>query len=163
VPTDPNTTTTTLLPNLLPAEKLLPAPEPAPGTPPSSILPLPTAPPSRRTTTYKPPPVPPSTPARATTTKKTKSAPAAAAPAAAPVESELGEGDPGYAVDLPFAAQEAAVPTGDDTMELGIEASAHDQVGSLASVAAGLILFVLFGIALWLRSEARRPAALPPW
>ncbi|MGI8684882.1 MAG: hypothetical protein ACR2MO_07315 [Acidimicrobiales bacterium] len=162
-PTDPGATTTTLLPPLVPAENLLPAP--APGTPPSSVLPLPlpTAPPPRRTISYRPPPVPPSTPVRAA-----RSAPkprSATTSNATPVETaELGEGGPGVEADLPFAAQEAAeFPSGDDTMELGIEASERDQVGSLASVAAGLIAFVLLGIALWLRREVREPAPLPPW
>ncbi len=156
-PTDPSTTTSTLLPNLVPTEKLLPAPE----TPSSSIVLLPTTVAPRRTTTYKPPPIPPSTPVRVAKTAARQSGAAIAAPAVRVDDTELGEGDPGFGAELPFTADE--VIAGNDTMELGIEASARVEVGALASVAAGLIAFVLLGIALWLRSEVRRPAPLPPW
>lgn len=156
-PTDPSTTTSTLLPNLVPTENVLPAPE----TPGPSIVPLPTTAAPRRTTTYKPPPIPPSTPVRAAKAGVKQSGAATAAPAGRVDDTEPGEGDPGFGAELPFTANE--VIDGDDTMELGIEASARNEVGSLASVAAGLIAFVLLGIALWLRSEVRRPASLPPW
>lgn len=157
-PTDPSTTTSTLLPNLLPTEE----PRPEPGTPPSSIILLPTTAAPRRATAFRPPPIPPSTPVRATRTAvKSSGAPVTTVAAGQAEEAELSEGDPGYSSELPFAA--AGEPDGDTTMELGIEASSRSQVGSLASVAAGLLTFVLLGIALWLRSEARRPAPLPPW
>jgi hypothetical protein len=164
-PTDPATTTTTLLPNLLADPNLLPAPQP--NAPPSSLLPLPTAPPPRRTTSFKPTPVPPSTPVRAPKVAAKPKAPAAptTGATAAPIdESELGEGDPGYGAELPFPGDNGAgTLSAADTMELGIEDSTREQVGTLASLAAGLIAFVLLGIALWLRSEVRRPAPLPPW
>lgn len=161
-PTDPATTTTTLLPNLLADPNLLPAPQPT--APPSSLVLLPTAPPPRRTTTFKPAPVPPSTPVRPTKAAE-KPKPAVASTTAPQIdETELGEGDPGFGAELPFpddggvSALSAA-----DTMELGIEDSTRDQVSTLASVAAGLLTLVLLGIALWLRSEARQPAPLAPW
>lgn len=155
-PTDPSTTTTTLLPSLLPKQELLPEP----GTPPSTIIPLPTTAAPRRTTAFRPTPIPPSTPVRPTRNAvKNSGAPVTAVTGGQAEEAELGEGEPGFQSELPFAAE----PDGDTTMELGIEASSRSQVGSLASVAAGLLTFVLLGIALWLRSEARRPAPLPPW
>ena len=162
-PSAPSTTTSTLLPPLLPAEDLLPAPDSS--TPPPNILPLPTTAPERRTTVYKPPPVPPSTP-RAASAPARAARGKVAAPSAAPADqvegAELGEVDTGYG-DLPFVAEAAQVPVGDDTMELGIEASARNQVGTMASFAAGLIALVLFGVALWLRSETRRsPDPLSP-
>ena len=163
-PTDPATTTSTLLPPLE-AEKLLPAPEST--TPPPSLLPpLPTTDPPRRTTTYKPPAVPPSTPvlaARAAPTPKSVSASKATPPDQ--VEgAEVGEADTGFGSELPFADQGGGASlSASDTVELGAESSARQQVGSIASVAAGLLAFVLLGVALWLRSEIRRPAALPPW
>ncbi|HEX2699062.1 MAG TPA: hypothetical protein VHM89_02520 [Acidimicrobiales bacterium] len=162
--TDPATTTTTLLPPI-DAEKLLP-PAPASTTPPPSLLPLPlptTAAP-RRTTTYKPPPVPPSTPVRATrTAAKAKAAPAATGIPADRPEGASGEADNGFGAELPFANDQAAVGSlsAADTMELGVEG--RDQVGSLASAAAGLLVLVLFGIAMWVRREIREPAPLPPW
>ena len=155
-PSAPSTTTSTLLPPLVPTENLLPAPDSS--TPPPSILPLPTTAPSRRTTDYKPPPVPPSTPRAASTPARSargKAAPPTATSADHVEGAELGEVDNGYG-DLPFDAEAARVPAGDDTMELGIEASARNQVGTMASFAAGLIALVLFGVALWFRSEARR-------
>lgn len=162
-PSDPATTTTTLLPPLLPSDELLPAPPP--DAPPPTLLPVPSTAPARRTTTFKPPPVPPSTPARSTkVVAKTKAPPASTATPADQVEgAELGEADPGFGAALPFEQEAAAVPVGDDTMELGIEASARREVGTMASVAAGLIAIVLLGVALWLRSEIRGPAPLPPW
>lgn len=160
VPPDPATTTTTLLPPLVPTEELL---EPTPGSTAPAILPLPAAAPARRTTTYKPPPVPPSTPARAAPPARTPRTTAASATPADVEGADTGEGDAGFGAELPFAAEEGEVPTGDDTMELGIQASARDQVGTLASVAAGLIAIVLFGLALWLRGEVHRSPALPPW
>lgn len=158
-PPDPGTTTTTvtLLPPLVPTEGLL---TPTPGTtaPLGDVLPLPLAPPPRRTTIYKPPPVPPSTPARAAPTPaKISRPPTTTAAAADPAEStELGEGDPGFEAKLPFSSQDGALSSGGDTMELGVEASARDQVGVLSSVAAGLIALVLCGVALWLRGQSRR-------
>lgn len=162
-PSAPSTTTSTLLPPLVPTEDLLPAPDPS--TPPPSILPLPTTAPARRTTVYTPPPVPPSTP-RAAPAPARAARGKAAAPSATPADhvegAELGEADTGYG-DLPFDAEPAQVPADDDTMELGIEASARNQMGTMASFAAGLIALVLFGVALWLRSEARRlPDPLSP-
>lgn len=161
-PSAPSTTTSTLLPPLVPTEDLLPAPDPS--TPPS-ILPLPTTVPARRTTVYKPPPVPPSTP-RAVSAPARAARGKAAASSGTPADhaegAELGEIDAGYG-DLPFDAEAAPDPTGDDTMELGIEASARNQVGATASFAAGLIALVLFGVAMWLRSETRRlPDPLSP-
>jgi len=165
-PTDPATTTTTLLPPL-DAEKLLPpAPAPDSSTPPSSLLPLPTTAPPRRTVAYKPPPVPPSTPARAArVAPKAKPAPFATATPADQVEgAELGEADTGFGSELPFAAEAGPSQLSEaDTMELGVGSSGQDEVNSLASVAAGLLAFILFGLALLLRSEIRRPAPLPPW
>ena len=162
-PPDPSTTTSTLLPPLVPTENLLPAPGP---TPPPSLLPLPTTPAPRRTTTFKPPPVPPSTPARAQPGPARSRTTTAAASNATPADdgegAELGEVDTGFS-DLPFDPEAAQELTAADTMELGIEASARDKVGTLASVAAGLIAMVLFGLALWLRGEIRREPALPPW
>lgn len=162
-PPDPSTTTTTLLLPLVPTGDLLPAPDSS--TPPSNIVPLPTTAVPRRTTAYKPPPVPPSTPARALAGQAKARATVATTrgtPGGRAEGNDLGE-DTGYG-DLPFdAAATAQLPTGDDTMELGIEATGRDQVGNLASVAGGLIAMVLFGVALWLRGEIRREPALPPW
>ncbi len=157
-PTDPSTTTSTLLQNLVSTEHLLPAP----ATPGSGIIPLPTAAAPSRTTPYKPPPIPPSTPVRTAKTAVKQSGAATAAPAGRVDDADLGEGDPGFGAELPYTSDEV-IGGGDDTMELGMEASARVDVGALASVAAGLIAFVLVGIALWLRSEVRRPAPLPPW
>lgn len=162
VPTDPNATTTTLLPPLLSTL----VPEPTPGDPPATLLPPLTAPPARKTTTFKQPPIPPSTPVRAAPVAKTKTTkPVATSLTGIPANqvegAELGEADTGYS-DLPFASQDTGVPT-DETTELGIESSARDQVGSLASVAAGLLVFVLFGIAVWVRGEVRRDPADVRW
>jgi len=163
-PPDPSTTTTTTTLSLpvVPTEDLLPAPNPS--TPPASILPLPTTVPARHTTIYNPPPVPPSTPRVATAPSKARAK--AAVPGAGPVDHAEGKGpgevDTGYG-DLPFDAKAARVPTGDDTMELGVDASDRNQVGTLASFAAGLIALVLFGVAMWLRSESRKsPDPLSP-
>lgn len=162
-PSDPATTTTTLLVPLIPSGELLPAP--VPGAPPPTLLPVPSTAPSRRTTTFKPPPVPPSTPARSTkAVGKTNAPPASTATPADQVEgAELGAADPGFGASLPFEQSASDFPVGDDAMELGIEASARNEIGTMASVAAGLIAIVLLGVALWLRSEIRRPAPLPPW
>lgn len=156
LPSDPGTTTTTLLPPLtLPAELL-----PTPGTtsPVAALLPVPTTAPARKTTTYKPPAVPPSTPARPlVTSAPPKRGRATTAPTGQP---EPGSQDPGYTAQLPFADQQSSAQPS-SAVELGIESSARDQVGSAASVAAGLIAMVLFGGALLIRSEARR--APDPW
>lgn len=166
-PPDPATTTSTLLPPLLPPD-LLPAP--TEGTAPPGVLPLPlplpTTAPARRTAPYRPPPVPPSTPVRAARSdaRVRPAATSSTIPADQVEGAELGEPDTGFASELPFDGEEGGdIPLGIDTVELGAEASAGDEVGTLASVAAGLIAMVLLGLALWLRGEARRPAALPPW
>jgi len=162
-PSDPATTTTTLLPPLVPTEELVP-PTPGSTTPPSSILPLPTTTPARRTTTFKPSPVPPSTPARSIAPVQVKTSRTTAArtdPAGQVQPAELGEDEPGFGAELQYSAEEAEFPTGDDTMELGIEESVRGQVGSLASVAAGLIAIVLLGVVRWLRTEVRRVPVLP--
>lgn len=163
-PPDPSTTTTTTTTPLalpvVPTEDLLPPSNPS--TPPASILAPPTTAPARHTTLYNPPPVPPSTPRVASTPTKDRAK--YAAPRAAPADrldrTGSGEVDTGYG-DLPFDTKSARHSAGHDTMELGVEASARNQVGTLASFAAGLIALVLFGVAMWLRSESRRPTSRP--
>lgn len=160
-PSGPGATTTTLLPPLVSTPDLLPAPgSPTPGP---SLLPLPTTA-ARRTVPYKPPPLPPSTPARQgpAPARASRALAATAIPADQVEGAELGQADPGFRADLPFAAQAAEVPTGDDAMELGIEESARERVGTLVSVMAGLFALVLFFLVVWLRRKVRKAPQLRP-
>ena len=149
------TTSSTLLPNLLPEEVLTPAPSTPEGAPPSSILPLPTPPPTRKTTTFKPPPVPPSTPAKALPAAAKTPRPTAPSNQSTD-DSEAIEDDSGFDAELPFNQQDAEFLTAEDTMELGIEEAERDQVRPMASVAAAMLVFVLLGMALWIRAEVHR-------
>lgn len=163
-----STTTSTVL---LPIEEVLKPTPTAPGSttpgadttaPPSSVLPLPTPPPTRKTTAFKPTPVPPSTPAKALSgpakTPRTTAPPSRSSASAD--DTEAGEGDEGFLAELPLPSDGEFVTADDDTtMELGIEAVERDQVRPFASVAAALLALILLRIALILRSEVRkRPA-----
>lgn len=170
-PTNPATTTiagaaatTTTLLALLPTNPL-PLPAPTGSAPPSAVAPVPTtaaaAAAAKNLTVYKPPPIPPSTPPRplSSGTKVTKVV------GTTTTTLVIVEPDTGFGAELPFdaATQSASAqnPSGSDTVELGIEESAHDKVGKVSSIAAGLLALALSGLALSVRSAARRIPLIP--
>lgn len=162
--TSPGTTTTTLLPPL----ESLTAPTTAPpsGSDPGPTL-LPTvptvtapltspapAPAPSRTTTFRPDPIP-----RASAGSRVAPAPHRSQPSVAddPAIEEIDPSENGeFGSTLPFDAGPSDPAVQDDTMELGLGASHQEEVGMVASIAAGLIALVLLGVVGWVQKQVRQ-------
>lgn len=164
--TAPASPSTTLLP---PLESLTPPPTTAPpGSPSPTLLPappgdappptlLPAPPRTSRTTTFTTTPVPPRTPVRTSVTTSAASRAPTSTAAAVADDLETGGAEGGFEAALPFTPGDEQIAAAGLDAELGGRGS-EQQVGALASVAAGLIAVVLLGVVGWVQAQVRRRA-----